>query len=785
MQLCALISAKRFSGKTPEPAILKYTDESGKVHGPLWTGKQIFSLLLPETLNYTKKTNIYKEPPSTLTGVHKKLFSWFNDSVITIERGQILSGILDKKSLGVSGGSLIHCIFNDYGQERVRHFTDQIQWIANHWLLHNGFSIGISDCMLHTESSKSVIANFIAESVDKAESIAAHSLKTDARKAEEKINTSLNNATTNVGKYVQTTVSNRNSLIAMVNAGSKGNHLNVSQIMAIVGQQNLAGKRIPMNNMGRALPHFKHGDQGPAARGFVRSSYYNGLSPTELFFHTVGGREGLVDTAIKSVTGDTPLIIYENGTAKRVNIGDWIDGHLDCIDNKDIVEHHKELEMELLHIDNIDVRIPTTDMKGNVSWAKVTALTRHNPTEKLYKIKTLSGRHVTVAESKSLIVWNMEKKEFEQVNTANVKIGDFVPVTSHLKTSNDMILSHIDMDKYLPRTEYLYGSDFHRAKDLFEENLQVSEKLWNTKNGHSFVVPHKNGRLFKKCIKTTTISNIFENYIYPFYGKRINTNIPERLELNRENGFFIGLYIAEGDSDSKAGSVRISNNDPELIDICKKWYNKFNMQWDVSKKTNHTGGTSISIRGFSTVMAEFMNRFVGQGAENKRIPNEAYTAPIEFVKGLIDGYFSGDGCVAKNSFNSSSCSEQLTEGVSFLLARLGIFSKLWKTQIKSNNFGTENIKPTFNLSVRSQWGTKFQNEILLSHPEKQQKSDNLSFREIHQNYPQINDVVLDGITSIDVVDASLYPKVYDMTVPGTFTFSTATGLMCYDTAETG
>lgn len=320
MQLCALISAKRFSGKVPEPAILKYTDESGKVGGPLWTGKQIFSLLLPDTLNYTKKTNIYKDPPSSLTGIHKKLFSWFNDSVITIEKGQILSGILDKKSLGVSGGSLIHCIFNDYGQERVRHFTDQIQWIANHWLLHNGFSIGISDCMLHTESSKSVIANFIAESVDKAESIAAHSLKTDARKAEEKINTSLNNATTNVGKYVQTTISNRNSLIAMVNAGSKGNHLNVSQIMAIVGQQNLAGKRIPMNNLGRALPHFRVGDQGPAARGFVRASYYNGLSPTELFFHTVGGREGLVDTAIK-VSLFLFYIIYANTCRRQQKLG--------------------------------------------------------------------------------------------------------------------------------------------------------------------------------------------------------------------------------------------------------------------------------------------------------------------------------------------------------------------------------------------------------------------------------------------------------------------------------
>lgn len=84
MQLCALISAKRFSGTPPEPAILKYTDEFGKVHGPLWTGKQIFSLLLPETLNYTKKTNIYKEPPASLIGIHKKLYDVYPSSKFTL-----------------------------------------------------------------------------------------------------------------------------------------------------------------------------------------------------------------------------------------------------------------------------------------------------------------------------------------------------------------------------------------------------------------------------------------------------------------------------------------------------------------------------------------------------------------------------------------------------------------------------------------------------------------------------------------------------------------------------
>ena len=86
----------------------------------------------------------------------------------------------------------------------------------------------------------------------------------------------------------------------MVNAGSKGNDINISQIMACVGQQNVEGKRIPFGFYKRTLPHFCKDDYGPEARGFVETSYIRGLSPSEFYFHAMGGREGLIDTAVKT-----------------------------------------------------------------------------------------------------------------------------------------------------------------------------------------------------------------------------------------------------------------------------------------------------------------------------------------------------------------------------------------------------------------------------------------------------------------------------------------------------
>ena len=88
----------------------------------------------------------------------------------------------------------------------------------------------------------------------------------------------------------------------MVQAGSKGNDLNISFMISCLGQQNVDGKRIPYGFEHRTLPHFTKYDDSPGARGFVESSYINGLSPQELFMHAMGGRVGLIDTAVKTST---------------------------------------------------------------------------------------------------------------------------------------------------------------------------------------------------------------------------------------------------------------------------------------------------------------------------------------------------------------------------------------------------------------------------------------------------------------------------------------------------
>ena len=117
---------------------------------------------------------------------------------------------------------------------------------------------------------------------------------------ENQVNRILNEARDKTGSSAQRSLSEFNNFKIMVTAGSKGSKINISQVIACVGQQNVEGKRIPFGFRHRTLPHFIKDDYGPESKGFVENSYLAGLTPNEFFFHAMGGREGLIDTAVKT-----------------------------------------------------------------------------------------------------------------------------------------------------------------------------------------------------------------------------------------------------------------------------------------------------------------------------------------------------------------------------------------------------------------------------------------------------------------------------------------------------
>ena len=745
-------------------------------------------ILPPLTLNYKTK----------LFGTEDEKDKANSNNILEIKNGTYIRGQMEKDVLGAGSKGLIHRICNDFGNMACADFIDDIQNIVTSYLKTASYSVGISD-LISNEATNTAIVKIITEKKNDVKNLIDqvqigvfenNTGKTNEEEFESQVNNILNQATNEAGKEGLKSLGKDNRFVIMVNAGSKGSDLNISFMVSALGQQNVDGKRIPYGFADRTLPHFTKFDDSPVARGFVESSYINGLSPQELFFHAMGGRVGLIDTAVKSVTWETPIIIIENEQAKYTEIGRWIDRQLDDKINTSNIQHFTDRQMELLNIKNGDVYIPTTDENGIVTWGEVTAITRHDPGEELYEIKTSGGRSVIVTESKSLLIWNPETKKLKEMLTPNIKVGDCVPVTEKL-CQPPVHVDHINMTEYLSKNEFVYGTDFNIATQMMEESMSNRARIpagwWDENNGSTFTLPYtKKASLQRTNVRSNT-SNIKDGFIYPYSGNRKDTAIPDKFELNEENGIFIGLFLAEGNAHKN--TVNISNNNENIKSFVKYWFDKYSIECTERSRINNIGGTSTSIIGNSSILSTFLTKLVGHGAANKYIPSEAFIAPECFILGLLNGYFSGDGTVSKNSVEVGSASKRLIEGVSMLCSRIGVFGKVFKTQLKSNNFGTQNIKPTYRFSVRAQWGQIFAEKVSFLEENKQSKMKSIKWTEAHRNFDTYNNVVLDKIVEINIIPNHIviekYPKVYDLTIPSTLNFGLANGLQVRDTSTTG
>lgn len=285
-----------WDGKMPQPCILKPK--------PLWTGKQVFSLIIPGNVNMTRTHSTH--PDDEDGGPYQ----WISpgDTKVVVEHGSLLMGILCKKSLGTSSGSLLHICFLELGHEVCGRFYGNIQTVVNNWLLWEGHSIGIGDTIAdpqtYLEIQKAIkkAKEDVIEVIQKAHNMDLEPTpgNTLRQTFENQVNRILNDARDKTGGSAKKSLTEYNNLKAMVVAGSKGSNINISQVIACVGQQNVEGKRIPFGFRKRTLPHFIKDDYGPESRGFVENSYLAGLTPSEFYFHAMGGREGLIDTAVKT-----------------------------------------------------------------------------------------------------------------------------------------------------------------------------------------------------------------------------------------------------------------------------------------------------------------------------------------------------------------------------------------------------------------------------------------------------------------------------------------------------
>ena len=229
------------------------------------------------------------------------------NNFIDITAGNYSKGQLDKSALG-SGNGLIQNIFNDFGYQAASDFIDNLQNIVTDYMKLSSYSVGISDLISNNITNKRIADSIVAKKKIVADLINDTHIgtfenntgKTNEMEFESRVNSQLTAALNDAGKIGRNSLSKDNRFVIMVGSGSKGSNLNIAQMISCLGQQNVDGKRIPYGFENRTLPHYKKFDDSPEARGFVESSFIQGLTPEELFFHAMGGRVGLIDTAVKT-----------------------------------------------------------------------------------------------------------------------------------------------------------------------------------------------------------------------------------------------------------------------------------------------------------------------------------------------------------------------------------------------------------------------------------------------------------------------------------------------------
>ncbi len=281
----------------PPPAIWKPRQ--------LWTGKQVISLLVRPTKDSICRVNVESEERFYTKDKH----FCSQDGYVAFRQGDLISGNLGKKTLGGDSKSgLYYVLIRDYGPHEAIRCMSRLAKLCARFLGDRGFSIGIDDVtpsnkMINIKQTILMEGQRLADEQIQAYKSGRIKLKPgcDALQSlESDVNGILGKIRENCGKEALGALNHRNAPLCMAQCGSKGSALNISQMIACLGQQSVGGQRIQDGFVNRTLPHFPVGSLSPAAKGFVANSFFSGLTATEFFFHTQGGREGLVDTAVKT-----------------------------------------------------------------------------------------------------------------------------------------------------------------------------------------------------------------------------------------------------------------------------------------------------------------------------------------------------------------------------------------------------------------------------------------------------------------------------------------------------
>ena len=337
-----------------------------------------------------------------------------------------------------------------------------------------------------------------------------------------------------------------------------------------------------------------------------------------------------------SVPADERVVVRQNGETDVTEIGPLVDSLMESRETRTVDDHEVALAPDGLEV-------PSLSREETVEWKPVEEISRHETPDELLRFELESGRSIRATKAHSFVT--REDNEVVPVAGEDLDTGDWLPIVSSLDGTDS---DSVDLREYLPANDYWYTSTLT--------------------DGGVEAVPGGSDQLRNKRAALEA-GKLKDHAVYPVQG---TVGLPEQFPLDEETGFFIGAWLAEGSVTDHY--VSVSNVDSEFQSRIRSFATRFDLS--VNEYENQSGfaaGHDIRVNG--TVLADFLRAACMEG-DDKTVPGFAVGANDVFVAGLLRGYFSGDGNVSKNAVRSSSTSERLTAGIALLLARFDIYATL-------------------------------------------------------------------------------------------------------------
>lgn len=519
--------------------------------------------------------------------------------------------------------------------------------------------------------------------------------------------------------------------------------------------------------------------------------------PHELVYDfTVPGNDSfLVDdnifvhNTLNSVDWDTEIIIARDGQLWAPKIGEFIDNYIANCDRSRVQTLANDQIYVSLEGDGHVWSALSPDENGVMKWTKLEAITKHpvindDGSDTILEVTTESGRIVKATKAKSFL--RFEDNKIVPCNGSDIRIGDLLPVANTLATSHICKVTTVSVCDYLPKKEWLYGTEVLNAKAAMVAADAAGNRHWfSHANGVDFTVPYSRSDAFRDAFtggKNMHAAAIRAGCVYPKKLWKKITHIPDTIPLDRAFGYFCGAFVAEGSTSPT--QIQITNNDDTYLAPIRALLDSWSVGHhtvSVDKEIRKTGikGHTQSLIVHSTVLTAMMKAMFGRISYEKTLPDWVLQAPDAFVKGLVDGYFCGDGHIGKdNRITASSVSKPLIDRIAALLSVYGIFCTFSSYMPKLKKFDYVNTQYQLAIPVTSSFRFAQLFDLTISYKQEQLNTYVGSKRE--PKWPEFEDVILDRVSSIKEIKP-MTGRVYDLTVEGTRNFSLLNGIGCRDT----